>query len=172
MVTNPQGLSMCEVQQLQQDCINQINVYRGGHPFSDGRSRNHGQLTALQSAPTGFAKCMNEKALSDLRYAVHQNRGCGHFTSSLDCGLSIRSGFAENSCCPRQCSSYQQCKDQLLGCLRQMWDEGEIVLDTGSTAWTVATSHYWNMISSSSSTGACGFGFDSQGNMLATQNFY
>jgi len=172
MVAKPGGMSLCEVQQLQQDCVSQINTYRRGQPFSDGRTRDHGQLNDMQAAPTNFAKCMNEKALSDLLYSSHRGQGCGHFTSRLDCGLSIQGwGFAENSCCPRSCSSYQQCKDTLLGCLRQMWDEGQMVLDSGSTQWTVQTGHYWNMVRDDS-TAACGFGFDSEGRMLATQNFY
>jgi len=52
-----------------------------------------------------------------------------------------------------------------------MWDEGKIVLDTGSTKWSMATGHYWNMLSKSEFA-TCGFGFDSQGRMLTTQTFF
>lgn len=165
-------MSMCEVRKLQKDCVKKINEFRAGAPFSDGRTRNHGQLNSLQIAPRDFSKCMNEKALSDLYYAEHKNRGCGHFTMSLDCGLSISGGRAENSCCPRRCSTYATCKSTLYSCLQQMWDEGQIVLDTGSLDWTMKTGHYWNMIGSGSTYAGCGFGFDSNGKMLSTQNFY
>ena len=165
---------MCEVQQLQDDCVAQINRYRaGGAAFSDGRTRDHGQISQLKKAPIDFRKCMNEKAVSDLYYSKHEGQGCGHFTMSLQCGLNLKSGGrAENSCCPRRCTDYKSCKQVQEGCLKQMWDEGQIVLDTGSMQWTMNTGHYWNMIGASYGTVGCGLGFDSHGNMLATQNFY
>lgn len=162
---------MCEVQQLQDDCVAQINRYRAGAKFTDGRKRDHGTLSALNKARPDFSKCMNEKALSDLYYSEHQGQGCGHFTMSLDCGLQLSGGRAENSCCPRKCTDYKSCKSVQEGCLQQMWDEGQIVLDTGSVEWSMSTGHYWNMIGKYGTVG-CGLGFDSQGNMLATQNFY
>jgi len=163
--------------------VAEINRFRRGAEFSDGRARDHGQLWDLSLAQPDFGKCMNEKAASDLYYSVHQNAGCGHFTMSLDCGLESGGSYrAENSCCPGSCSTYAGCKEYLLSCLQGMWDEGQIVLDTGRPnmewkharylEWTMQTGHYWNMISSGSSTAACGFGFNSEGKVLATQNFF
>lgn len=163
---------MCEIKQLQTDCVARINEYRAGRSFSDGRKSPHGQMGSLRAAPQDFAKCMNEKALSDLYYSVHRGAGCGHFTSSLKCGLNINGGMSENSCCPRSCTTYAGCKQTLMGCLDQMWDEGMIVLNSGSTQWTMETGHYWNMIKESNTIAACGFGFDTNGKFLATQNFY
>jgi len=170
MVAHPSSMTMCQVQQLQDDCVNQINKFRAGAPFSDGRKRPHGTLAALKLEPQNFSKCMNEKATSDLYYSVHKNKGCGHFSMSLDCGLK-RFVPAENSCCPRNCKTYASCKNVLFDCLKQMWDEGKIVLDTGNTKWTPNTGHYLAMVNAKS-TVACGFGFDSKGKMLATQNLF
>lgn len=170
IVAKPSGMTMCEVQQLQDDCVEKINSFRAGTPFSDGRTRDHGHLSPLTKSADDFSKCMNEKALSDLEYAHHKNMGCGHYSMSLTCGLDLFAG-AENSCCPRNCRTYASCKRALFNCLQSMWDEGQIVLDTGSIKWTMETGHYWNMIGDRTHVG-CGFGFDSQGKMLATQNFY
>lgn len=155
--------------------MNEINRFRSGAKFSDGRQRDHGRLAPVSLASPDYGKCMNEKAASDLYYAVHQGQGCGHFTVSLDCVLDDDvSGWAraENICCPDSCTTYNHCKEILLSCLQGMWDEGEIVLDSGNLEWTMQTGHYWNMISSSSTTVACGFGFDSNGKYLATQDFF
>lgn len=172
LLAYPSGMTMCEVGQLQQVCLEEVNRFRRGAPFSDGRSRHHGSLGALSPPSQEFGKCMNEKALSDLYHAEHNGKGCGHFTMSLDCGLDMPGGRAENSCCPRNCRTYADCKRSLLGCLQQMWDEGQIVLDTGNLEWSMSTGHYWNMINTANTKAACGFGFDSNGKMLATQNFF
>jgi len=168
LVAHPSGMTMCDVETLQQDCVEQINAFRAGAPFSDGRSRDHGHRDPLQLAPEDFRKCMNEKASSDQLYSVHKGAGCGHWTFGLDCGQNRFVG-GENSCCERYCDSYDDCKQTLIGCLQSMWDEGMIVLDTGNTDWGMDTGHYWNMIGDAEYV-ACGFGFDSDGGMWATQN--
>ena len=88
----------------------------------------------------------------------------------LACDLGVRVG-SENSCCPRSCTSLETCKKTLDGCLVQMWDEGKIVLDTGSTKFSHETGHYLNMIGTSYTHVVCGFGFTAKGGMLSTQNF-
>lgn len=164
------ALSTCELYELQKYCISKINTYRTGTvKFGDGRAAPFTAKTPLTNPDTPMLQCLNQKAVSDLIYA-NSGKGCGHYTSSLDCGLGVGGG-AENSCCPRSCSSLTTCKATLDGCLKQMWDEGQIVLDTGSNAWTMATGHYWNMIGDYKHA-VCGFGFDSKGGMLATQNFF
>jgi len=170
LVAHPSGMTMCDVERLQQDCVEQINVFRAGAPFSDGRHRDHGHLDPLQLAPEDFRKCMNEKASSDQLYSVHKGAGCGHWSFGLSCEQD-RWVSGENSCCPRSCGSYDDCRQTLIGCLQQMWDEGKIVLDTGNTEWGTSTGHYWNMLGNAKYA-ACGFGFDSDGGMLATQNFF
>lgn len=172
LLAHPRGMTMCDVKHLQEVCVSKINEMRAGARFSDGRIRHHGQLQPLAIARNDFGKCMNEKALSDLRYSVHHKKGCGHFTLSRDCGLNINAMRSENSCCPRRCHTLAGCKKKLLQCLQQMWDEGKIVLDTANTRWTHQTGHYWNIVSRDSTHVGCGFGFDSQGHMLAMQNFY
>lgn len=172
LLAKPSEMTMCEVGQLQQVCLEEINRFRRGAPFSDGRSRHHGSLGTLSPPSQEFGKCMNEKALSDLYHAEHNGKGCGHFSMSLDCGLAVGGLGRENSCCPRNCRTYADCKEKLLFCLQQMWDEGQIVLDTGNLEWSMATGHYWNMINTANTKAACGFGFDSNGKMLATQNFF
>lgn len=189
LVAHPSGMTMCDVEKLQRDCVEQINVFRAGAPFSDGRSRDHGHLDPLQLAPEDFRKCMNEKASSDQLYSAYKGQeeedpdaawfatgGCGHYTFGLDCGLNRFAG-GENSCCSNKCDSYDDCKQKLLACLQGMFDEGMVVLDTGSTdcQYTDACGHYWNMVGMIPGLdykyAACGFGFDSDGGMLATQNF-
>eukprot|EP01098_Paradermamoeba_levis_P013712 TRINITY_DN6309_c0_g1_i1.p1 TRINITY_DN6309_c0_g1~~TRINITY_DN6309_c0_g1_i1.p1 ORF type:complete len:561 (-),score=161.30 TRINITY_DN6309_c0_g1_i1:159-1841(-) len=76
----------------------------------------------------------------------------------------------KNSCCKRRCDSLESCKATLQGCLKQMWDEGEKVLD-GDTKWSFANGHYMNMISKNKFL-SCGFGWDSKNNVYMTQNFW
>merc|ERR1712190_342586 len=104
---------------------------------------------------------MNEKAASDSLFDVHKGRGCDHWTFGEDCDLDQFWG-AENSCCTRGCESYEDCKETLLGGLQSMWDEGLMYLDGGSGV----TGHYDNMLRNNEYV-ACGFGFDSEGRMLA-----
>jgi len=185
LVAHPSGMTMCDVEKLQRDCVEQINVFRAGAPFSDGRSRDHGHLDPLQLAPEDFRKCMNEKASSDQLYSAYKGEeeedpdaawfvegGCGHFTYGLDCELNrFFLTLAENSCCPDSCDSYDDCKQRLSACLQNLFDEGMIVLDTGNTDCSeTSCGHYFNMIGDYKYA-ACGFGFDSDGGMLATQNF-
>uniref|UniRef100_A0A7S0AW55 Uncharacterized protein n=1 Tax=Pyrodinium bahamense TaxID=73915 RepID=A0A7S0AW55_9DINO len=161
-------MSPCDLHELQDYCVSKINEYRAGKPFSDGRTRNHGSKKPLRNPNTPYLQCMNQKALSDLKYAK-SGAGCGHHTFHEDCGLGSGAG-AENSCCPRRCTSKAECKRTLDGCLQQMWDEGQIVLDTGSTKWNLQTGHYWNMLTDADYV-ACGFGFLEDGSMLASQQF-
>lgn len=163
------AMKTCELYELQKYCVSAINVYRaGGVPFSDGRVRDHGTLAPLKNPETPMLQCLNEKALSDLKHSQDGN-GCGHYTFSESCGHGLWTS-AENSCCPRSCSSLDSCKTMLDGCLKSMWDEGELVLD-GQTSWSTSTGHYWNMIGNHEHV-VCGFGFDENGKVLASQNFY
>merc|ERR1719343_1295810 len=91
MVAHPPGMTMCQVRELQKACRDRINEYRAGRVrFSDGRTRNHGRKSNHTFGPQAVDKCMNEKATSDLRYAVHRGQGCGHFTSRLNCNTGKR----------------------------------------------------------------------------------
>jgi len=162
------NMTKCELFALQRHCVDAINSFRAGRPFSDGRTRDHGELPLLELADPKLLQCSNEKALSDLKYS-NDGKGCGHHSFSLDCGLGRGAG-SENSCCTRHCSSFVDCKETLSGCLQSMWDEGQKVLDTGDAKWSMATGHYHNMLSESKSV-SCGFGFDNRGRMLATQQF-
>eukprot|EP00930_Biecheleria_cincta_P073211 TRINITY_DN60525_c0_g1_i1.p1 TRINITY_DN60525_c0_g1~~TRINITY_DN60525_c0_g1_i1.p1 ORF type:complete len:744 (+),score=105.99 TRINITY_DN60525_c0_g1_i1:161-2233(+) len=163
------AMTTCEMYELQKYCVSAINVYRaGGVRFGDGRMRDHGTLAPLKNPGTPMLQCLNEKALSDLKHAQDGN-GCGHYTFSESCGHGVRPS-AENSCCPRSCSSLESCKAMLDGCLKSMWDEGELVLD-GQTSWSTSTGHYWNMIGNHEYV-VCGFGFDENSKVLASQNFY
>jgi hypothetical protein len=155
MVAKPGKMTVCELKQLQDDCVAQINKYRATLHKS-----------SLQKPSVDYRKCLNEKALSGLYYAEHKKKGCSRFPLSLDCGMKIGGLKAENSCCPRQCTSYDSCKKVLLGCLKEFWDErGK------RQGWTAQTQHYLTMIGDHTKVG-CGFGFDSHGKMLATQVFY
>jgi len=164
----PSGMSTCDLYGLQTHCVDKINEYRTGkRPFSDGRWSNKPSKPAFTMGDKDTLKCINAKALSDLKYA--QTSGCGHYTSALDCGLGRGTG-AENSCCPQSCDSVSSCKQMIDGCLQQMWDEGEIVLDTGA-GWSMKTGHYYNMIGEATHV-TCSFGFSTDGKALSTQNFF
>mmetsp|Transcript_126811 Transcript_126811/g.370739 ORF Transcript_126811/g.370739 Transcript_126811/m.370739 type:complete len:375 (+) Transcript_126811:73-1197(+) len=160
-------MTKCELYELQKYCVDAINSFRAGRPFSDGRTRDHGELPFLKLSGPEVLQCSNEKALSDLKYS-NDGAGCGHHSFDLDCGLDHWTG-AENSCCTRSCSSIEECKKTLDGCLQQMWDEGQIVLD-GDTEYNHKTGHYYNMLSKNTHV-SCGFGFDDDGKVLATQQF-
>lgn len=160
---------MCDLYKLQDFCVEKVNEYRGGKAFSDGSRREHGDKPPLAIFNSPFLQCHNEKALSDLKHDNDGN-GCGHFTSGADCGFGRTAG-TENSCCKRRCSNLAECKKTLTGCLDQMWDEGMIVLRTGSEQWTMATGHYWNMLSDTAYV-TCGFGWDDQDRVYMTQNFW
>jgi len=170
LVPHPSGMTMCEVKKLQKDCVRELNRYRSGKvPFTDGRLPNHGRLPDYKITAKNFSRCINEKAASDLLYAKHRGGPrCGHPTITLKCNLGGIHG-GENSCCTRKCNDYFSCKETLFSCFRGMYDEGRIVLDTGEADfWKVG--HYLNMIGSGAYVG-CGFGFDNQGHMVATQQF-
>eukprot|EP00415_Alexandrium_ostenfeldii_P000079 UN0079 len=161
-------MTKCELYELQKYCVDAINTFRAGRPFSDGRTRNHGKLPLLKLASSARLQCSNAKALSDLKYS--KKKGCGHHTASLTCNLG-HGAAAENSCCTRHCSSLEGCKKTVDGCLQSMWDEGKMVLDTGAK-WSSKTGHYYNMINKDRKYVSCGFGFDDSGKMLATQQFF
>lgn len=162
------NMTVCELYQLQQYCVTFINTFRAGKPFSDGRSRDHGTIAPLALLDTPFLQCHNEKSLSDLVFA--STAGCAHSTAGAACpGIGATAG-TENSCCTRSCTTLASCQKTLDGCLTQMWDEGKIVLDTGSTTWTMATGHYWNMLAGNLLT--CGFAWNDKNQIVMTQNFY
>eukprot|EP00455_Lapot_gusevi_P014578 TRINITY_DN1729_c0_g1_i1.p1 TRINITY_DN1729_c0_g1~~TRINITY_DN1729_c0_g1_i1.p1 ORF type:complete len:280 (-),score=81.99 TRINITY_DN1729_c0_g1_i1:87-926(-) len=169
-VTSPSNFTICDLYQLQNYCVKKINEYRVNlYPFSDGRYSNHnlgiGNLSLLDSP---FLQCHNEKALSDLM-KDNSGAGCGHYTAGANCGFGGTAG-TENSCCKRSCSTLAQCKSVLDGCLKQMWDEGILVLN-GQTTWNTNNGHYMNMISTTKYV-TCGFGWDSQNRVYMTQNYW
>ena len=68
--------------ELQTYCVDAINVYRTTNPnFSNGQHRNLPQnLYSMKNPDTSFLQCMNEKALSDLKYAKSEvcfSSACG-----------------------------------------------------------------------------------------------
>jgi len=183
-------LTACELYELQTYCVDAINNYRTTNPnFSDGTFRQLDENLHLMKNPdTSFLQCMNEKALSDLKYAESEvcfGSPCGcknswsgaawHITASYDCDLGSGSGNgypvvpdAENTCCERTCDSLATCKLQLDGCLSSMYDEGiEYVTGGGGV-----TGHYDNMVSSEWTHVVCGFGFTDDGAAWMNQDFF
>lgn len=167
-VALPTGMTTCQLHELQTYCTTKINQYRANTiKFSDGRSSNQGVKPPLQTLNTPQLKCHNEKALTDNKYSA--TAGCGHWTAGFNCGLGGTAG-TENSCCLRSCSTLATCQSTLDGCLQQMWDEGQIVLDTGA-GWNLQTGHFYNMISNTAYL-TCGFGWNSNNGVYMTQNFW
>eukprot|EP00128_Syssomonas_multiformis_P011136 Colp12_sorted_trinity150504_noHs@1016 len=170
-VQKASGMTTCELYKLQQYCVDLINEYRQNkYKFSDGRMSDHNPstLTNLQLLDSPFLKCHNEKALSDLRTDVTKG-GCGHYTAGANCGFGGTAG-TENSCCRRGCDTFENCKKTFAGCMQQMWDEGQLVLN-GQRGWSMTTGHYYNMISNTKFL-TCGFGFDAKNQVYMTQNFW
>jgi len=168
------GMTACELNDLNAYCVEELNNYRAHkYKFSDGRERwaAEGTISALSTPNNPALQCHNTMALSDLKI-FNDGAGCGHPTSNLKCEdhYGIKGpGRTENSCCTRSCTTLDQCKSTLKGCLQAMYDEGEIVLDTGS-GWSEETGHYYNMVGNSAFA-TCGFGFDSNNQVVMTQKF-
>jgi len=169
------GMTACELNDLNAYCVEELNNYRAHkYKFTDGRERwaDEGTISALSTPNNPALQCHNTMALSDLKI-FNDGAGCGHPTSNLKCedhyGIKGAGVGVENSCCTRSCTTLDQCKSTLKGCLQAMYDEGEIVLDTGS-GWSDETGHYYNMVGTSAFA-TCGFGFDSNNQVVMTQKF-
>jgi len=171
-VSRPATLSTCELEKLHTECVARINKYRSGAlKFSDGTDDSNVAegLQPLEEA-TGTNECSSQQALGDLVQNVQGGGGCagGHHTAGT---CPSKSGWAQNSCCGRGGGSfnsnrviatYEAVRDELFGCLQQMWDEGI----------TEGIKGHWNtMRNPDYQVAHCGFAFTASGRLMANQDF-
>lgn len=166
-VTKPAGLTYAELEQLQQDCVDRINLYRSGTlTFSDSSSDPGVPKPALQHL-MGGDRCSSAQALGDL--VVNNGAGgcVGMNSNSFSC--PSQGIVAQNTCCARSGSTYAAIRGQLFSCLQGMWDEGIGLPD--NAAYTTADGHWWNMRNATSAWVSCGFAFDAAGTVWMNQDF-
>ena len=169
-VSRPPSMSACELEQLHQDCIDRINLYRSGAlKFSDGTVDTDvaAGVKPLTEA-TGANQCSSESAMGDLKINVAGGGGCaGSHANSFTCGAG---GQAQNSCCARGGGSfgsrqsvltYADTKKQLFDCLQSMWDEGI----------TPGQKGHWKNMKGVYAHGHCGFAWNTGGRVFMIQDF-
>jgi hypothetical protein len=166
-VAKPAALTYAELEQLHEDCIDRINLYRAGTlKFSDGSS-DPGVPKPAVLHMMGNDRCSSAQALGDLVL----NNGAGGcvaaHANALSCPAQFNAG--QNTCCARTGSTYSEIRSQLFACLQGMWDEGVGLPDNAAS--TPANGHWWNMRRASSTWVFCGFAFDVAGTVWMNQDF-
>lgn len=166
-VTLPSGLTPCDLETLQNSCVNRINQYRSGAlKFTDGTSDPGVPKPSINPYTQGN-RCSNAIAFGDL----YLNGGAGGCASAhANAFACLGSASGQNACCYRRGQTVAEIQSQLYGCLQQMWDEGEGLQD--NAAFSQTNGHWYNMRSTSNTYVACGFAFTSDGGLWMNQDFY
>jgi hypothetical protein len=131
----PSALTICELAQLHQDCIDRINEYRAGtRKFSSGRQSIGVPVEPLIYTSGQRTICANEQTLGDLHISALNKFGCsGAHTEAWSCD-GYGSWMGQNSCCSQGGGSwgdyavintYGEIRQRMYGCLQSMWDEGD-----------------------------------------------
>lgn len=162
----PAGMTYGELAQLQQDCIDRVNLYRSGVlKFSNGTS-DPGVPKPPLTHLMGNDVCSSTAALGDL-YVNNGAGGCaGAHTNAFSCPGG---NFGQNTCCLRSGSTYATIRSQLYSCLQQMWDEGIGLPDNAS--FTSSNGHWYNMRRAASVYAQCGFAFTASGRVWMNQDY-
>jgi len=171
-VSRPATLSACELEKLHTECVARINKYRSGAlKFSDDTDDSNvvAGLLPLDEA-TGTNECSSQQAFGDLLQNVEGGGGCAgsHHTAG---SCPWQGSYAQNSCCGRgggsfgngnAIATYEDIRDELFGCMQQMWDEGVTEGVKG---------HWLTMRNPGYRVAHCGFAFTASGRLMANQDF-
>eukprot|EP00316_Scyphosphaera_apsteinii_P011581 CAMPEP_0119297938 /NCGR_PEP_ID=MMETSP1333-20130426/125_1 /TAXON_ID=418940 /ORGANISM="Scyphosphaera apsteinii, Strain RCC1455" /LENGTH=737 /DNA_ID=CAMNT_0007298905 /DNA_START=55 /DNA_END=2268 /DNA_ORIENTATION=- len=171
LVKRPTTISLCELEQLHQDCVDRINDYRSGRAkFSNFVDDPDVPVRAVQQG-SASNQCSSHMALSDLRqnYLGGGGMAGGHW-SAFTCPRF--GGTATNSCLGRgggawnnnkALVTYDLVKTELYNCLQSMWDEG---IKPGIKGhWETMKNPMYNFVS-------CGFAWSTHGRLWMNQDFY
>ena len=171
-VSRPATLSACELEKLHTECVARVNKYRSGAlKFSDNTDDSNvaAGLLPLEEA-TGTNECSSQQAFGDLFQNVQGSGGCtGAHHTAFNCPW--QGSYAQNSCCGRgggsfgdgsAIATYEGVRDELFGCMQQMWDEG---ITEG------VKGHWETMRNPNFRVAHCGFAFTASGRLMANQDF-
>jgi len=174
----PTGLTKCDLIEIADYTVDQINKYRSGElKFLDGTddpdvlAAGPGGLSPLTHA-YGNTRCSGEAAMGSLvnNYALGGGCAAAH-AFSFTCPW--KGAAAQNSCCARGHFSWgrwdtaqhltkESVKGQVDNCLRAMWNEG--IKDGQKGHWMTMKSPTYNYIS-------IGIAWSAQGRVNMQQNF-
>jgi hypothetical protein len=162
----PPGMTHAELAQLQQDCIDRINLYRSGALKFTGGTSDPGVPKPPLTHLMGNNSCSSASALGDL-YVNGGGGGCaGAHTNAFSCPGG---NSGQNSCCLRSGATYAAVRAQLFSCLQQMWDEGIGLPD--NAPFTSSNGHWHNMRRATNLYAQCGFAFTANGRVWMNQDF-
>lgn len=166
-VTLPGTLTPCDLETLQNACIDRINQYRNGTlRFTNGQA-DPGVPKPRLNHNTNNNRCANAMAFGDL----WSNGGAGGCTAGHKNAFACPgSNSGQNSCCYRSGTTVTAIQNQLFGCLQQMWDEGQGLAD--NAAFTSANGHWYNMRANNNIWASCSFAFTSDGGLWMNQDFF
>jgi len=166
----PEGGTECELQALQEHCVERINLYRTGVLTFTGGSADCGiPFTNLTSASAN-AQCENELVLGDLYLNVLGHGGCAGVHSSFQACPAMTGTVGQNACCLDTYKSMSDVTARLDACLQLMWDEGKDQ-NCADPVRSTAIGHWLNMRDPTYTYASCGFAFLASGGVLMEQNF-
>lgn len=176
--SRPKTISVCELEQLQHDCVDRINMYRSGALlFSDGTE--DANVKAFLCEPlihaTGNVRCSSAAAMGDLHYNVLNNPGAdgcvGAHKNAFVCDWKRRA--SQNACCARgdgawgrfdraKYLTYALVRPEMNKALQTMWDEG--IKDGKKGHWETMRSTTFRYVQ-------CGFAWTKTGRVVINQDF-
>jgi hypothetical protein len=164
------GISLEELEQLRQVCVDEINRYRATL-----------MLPAIKRASAAHETCSDQGAMKDgVSKKAHSSAGRGN--PCFNTSMPMFPGFGSQNTCPDYpvgSRGAATIADALKGCLKQMWAEGEppvgeaqCIADyrAGNTACFLAHGHYLNMKNASRGV-SCGFFHSGNNKYWMNQDF-
>jgi hypothetical protein len=162
----PAGMTYGDLVQLQQDCVDRVNLYRNGTLKFTGGSSDPGVPKPPLTHVMGNDVCAAEMALGDL-FVNNGAGGCaGAHTNAFSCPGG---NTGQNTCCFRYGTTYSAVRAQLYSCLQQMWDEGIGLAD--NSTFTSSNGHWYNMRRATNLYAQCGFAFTANGGLWMNQDY-